>query len=153
MHTAQQNSTAHPLPLERYRLFDSHDLDEAREFVGRVFCPHDLATLRPGAQLDACHHSVPLHRDASLNYVQYGPAVRIEPGHLGGFYLLQIPLRGGAMVRCGSQAVESHALMASLPSPTEALSMHWHDDSPQFIVKIDRAAVQSRLSALLQAPL
>ena len=63
MHTAQQNSTAHPLPLERYRLFDSHDLDEAREFVGRVFCPHDLATLRPGAQLDACHHSVPLHRD------------------------------------------------------------------------------------------
>lgn len=59
MHTAQQNSTAHPLPLERYRLFDSHDLDEAREFVGRVFCPHDLATLRPGAQLDACHHSVP----------------------------------------------------------------------------------------------
>lgn len=43
--------------------------------------------------------------------------------------------------------------MASLPSPTEALSMHWHDDSPQFIIKIDRAAVQSRLSALLQAPL
>lgn len=153
MHAAQQNSTAHPLPLERYRLFDSHDLDEAREFVGRVFCPHDLATLRPGSQLDACHHSVPLNRDASLNYVQYGPAVRIEPGHLGGFYLLQIPLRGGAMVRCGSQAVESHALMASLPSPTEALSMRWHDDSPQFIVKIDRVAMQSRLSALLQAPL
>lgn len=152
MPTAQQSSTTHPLPLERFRLFDSHDLDEAREFVGRVFCPHELTTLHRGAQLDACHHSVPLHRDASLNYVQYGPAVRIEPGHLGGFYLLQIPLRGGAAVRCGGQAVESHALMASLPSPTEALSMRWHEDSPQFIVKIDREALHSRLSALLQAP-
>ncbi len=147
-----RQSNAQPLPLERFRLFDSHDLDEARELVGRVFCPHILATLRPGAQLDACHHSVPLHRDAGLNYVQYGPAVRIEPGELGGFYLLQIPLRGGATVRCGSQAVESHALVASLPSPTEPLSMHWHDDSPQFIVKIEREALSKRLSALLQAP-
>lgn len=154
MPTAQQSSssTAHPLPLAHYRLFDSHDLDEAREFVGRVFCPHELATLHPGAQLDACHHSVPLHRDASLNYVQYGPAVRIEPGHLAGFYLLQIPLRGGASVRCGGQALESHALMASLPSPTEPLTMRWHEDSPQFIVKIEREALQARLSALLQAP-
>lgn len=153
MHIAQQSSsTAHPLPLAHYRLFDSHDLDEAREFVGRVFCPHELATLRPGTQLDACHHSVPLHRDASLNYVQYGPAVRIEPGYLGGFYLLQIPLRGGSTVRCGGQVLESHALMASLPSPTEPLSMRWHDDSPQFIVKIERNALHQRLSALLQAP-
>ncbi|WP_423458937.1 AraC family transcriptional regulator [Ottowia sp. VDI28] len=145
-------SNAQRLPLERFRLFDSHDLDEAREFVGRVFCPHVLATLHPGTELDACHHSVPLHRDTSLNYVQYGPAVRIEPGHLGGFYLLQIPLRGGATVRCGSQTLESHPLMASLPSPTEPLSMRWHEDSPQFIVKIEREALHNRLSALLQAP-
>lgn len=153
MQTVQHCRTAQQLPLERYRLFDSHDLDEAREFVGRVFCPHELATVRPRAELDACHHSAQLHRDASLNYVQYGAAVRIEPGHLESFYLLQIPLRGGAMVQCGSQTVESHGSMASLPSPTEALSMRWHEDSPQFIVKIDRAAMQLRLSALLQEPL
>src|SRR3989344_3839845 len=115
MHAAHQNSPAPPLPLERYRLFDSHDLDEAREFVGRVFCPHDLATLRPGAQLDACHHSVPLHRDASLNYVQYGPAVRIEPGHLGGFYLLQIPLRA---------AVETNAILLGHPLLAEQAENH-----------------------------
>lgn len=151
MDMALQNN-AQQLPLERFRLFDSNDLDQTREFVGRVFCPHVLATLRPGAELDACHHSVPLHRDVSLNYVQYGPAVRIEPGQLGSFYLLQIPLRGGATVRCGSQAVDSHALMASLPSPTEPLSMRWHEDSPQFIVKIESEPLHSRLSALLQAP-
>ncbi len=30
--------------------------------------------------------------------------------------------------------------------------MRWHEDSPQFIVKIDREALHYRLSALLQAP-
>lgn len=152
MDIAPQSTAADRLPLQRYRLFDSHDLDEAREFVGRVFCPHDLATLHPGDRLDACHHSAPLHRHVSLNYVQYGPAVRIEPGYLRSFYLLQIPLRGGATVRCGGQTVESHTLMASVPSPTEPLSMRWHDDSPQFIVKIEREALHARLSDLLQAP-
>jgi len=144
--------TPPPLPLASYRLFESRDVDEARDFVARIFCPHELSPLHRGMALDACHHNAPLHRDASLNYVQYGAAVRIEPGCLRDFYLLQIPLRGGASVRCGGQQVESHPLLASLPSPTEPLSMRWHDDSPQLIVKMGREAMQARLEALLQAP-
>ena len=141
-----------PLPLERHRIFHSHEVDEAREFVARIFCPHELSPL-DGARLDACHHSALVHRHASLNYVQYGAPVRIEPGYLGDFFLLQIPLRGGAHVRCGGQRVESNPSMASLPSPTEALSMRWAADSPQLIAKLDRGALSSRLEALLQAPL
>lgn len=141
-----------PLPLERHRIFHSHDVDEAREFVARIFCPHELSPLE-GTRLDACHHSALVHRHASLNYVQYGAPVRIEPGYLGHFFLLQIPLRGGAQVRCGGQRVESTPGMASMPSPTEALSMRWAADSPQLIVRLDRDALTSRLEALLQAPL
>ncbi len=149
MHTA----TSPQLPLQRYRLFESRDMDEARESVARIFCPHELVMLRPGVQLDACHHSAQLHRDVSLNYVQYGPGVQIDPGHLQHFFLLQIPLRGGAEIRCGSQRVEASRLLASLPSPTEPLSMRWADDSPHLIVKLARAPLQARLEALLQAPL
>jgi AraC-like DNA-binding protein len=141
------------LPLASFRLFASRDIDETRESVARVFCPHELAPLHRERTLDACHHNAPLYRDASLNYVQYGAAVRIEPGYLGSFYLLQIPLRGGASVRCGAQHVESHPLLASFPSPTEALSMRWEADSPQLIVKMDREALRRRLESLLQAPL
>lgn len=140
-----------PLPLERHRLFHSDDVDEAREFVSRIFCPHELSPLS-GSRLDACHHSAPVHRHASLNYVQYGAAVRIEPGCLGDFFLLQIPLRGGASVRCGGQWVESRPLLATLPSPTEPLSMRWAEDSPQLILRVDRQALSDRLESLLQTP-
>ena len=141
-----------PLPLQRYRLFESHDMDEARESVARVFCPHGLGMLRPRAELDACHHSAPLSRNVSLNYVQYGPGVHIEPGYLRDFFLLQIPLRGSAEIRCGAQQVDATPRLASLPSPTEPLSMRWADDSPHLIVRMARPALVARLEALLQAP-
>ncbi|MGJ7554707.1 AraC family transcriptional regulator [Variovorax sp. RB3P1] len=140
------------LPLQRYRLFESHDMDEARESVARVFCPHGLTMLRPRTELDACHHSAQLHRDVSLNYVQYGPGVQIDPGYLQDFFLLQIPLRGGASIRCGGQQIDATPSLASLPSPTEPLSMRWADDSPHLIVRLARAALLSRLESLLQAP-
>jgi AraC-like DNA-binding protein len=142
-----------PQPLSRYPLFRSKDVDETREQVARVFCPHALSPAGRGRELDACQHSARLHNDVSLNYVQYGAGVHIEPGYLGGFYLLQIPLRGGALVRCGGQSVEASVRMASLPSPTERLSMQWGDDSPHLIAQFSRAALVRQLEALIQAPL
>ena len=141
------------LPLSRFQLFHTRDVDEARECVARIFCPHGLNISRPGMTLDARHHCVQLHRDVSLNYVQYGPEVDIEPGYLNNFYLLQIPLQGGAMVRCGSQEVMASTRMASLPSPTERLSMRWGNDSPHLIVRFSKVALQQQLEQLAQAPL
>lgn len=141
------------LPLARYQLFHTRDVDEARERVARIFCPHGLSTRHPGTPLDARHHSVQVHQDVSLNYVQYGAEVDIEPGYLGNFYLLQIPLRGGAEVRCGQQHITSTTRLASLPSPTERLRMRWADDSPHLIVRFSQAALRRQLEQLLQAPL
>ena len=139
-----------PLPLQRYALFHSRDVDEARESVARIFCPHLLQPVEPRRVLDACHHSAGLHRDVSLNYVQYGPCVDIQPGYLKDFFLLQIPLRGGADVRCGGQQVRADLNLASLPSPTEPLTMRWADDSPHLIVKFSRTALQAQLERLAQ---
>ena len=141
------------LPLNRYQLFHSKDVDETRERVARVFCPHALSTEGRARELDACHHSARLHHDVSLNYVQYGAEVNIDPGYLRDFYLLQIPLRGGASVRCGNQAIESNAQVASLPSPTEPLTMRWGPDSPHLIAQFSRASLLRQLESLIQAPL
>lgn len=139
------------LPLQRYELFHSQDVDEARESVARIFCPHLLSPVQPRRQLDACHHSAALREDVSINYVQYGPCVDIEPGYLKDFYLLQIPLRGGAEVRCGGQSVRADVHTASLPSPTEPLAMRWADDSPHLIVKLSRTAMQRQFEQLSQS--
>lgn len=141
------------LPLSHCQLFQTCDVDEARECVARIFCPHGLPVAHPGTALDARHHSVRLHQAVSLNYVQYGPAVRIDPGYLGDFYLLQIPLRGGAPIRCGQQQVLADTCTASLPSPTEALSMEWADDSPHLIVRFSRQALQRQFEQLAQMPM
>jgi AraC-like DNA-binding protein len=139
-----------PLPLSRYALFHTRDVDQARESVARVFCPHALNTCHAGERLDARHHSARLGEASSLNYVQYGPAVDIDPGHLGTFYLLQIPLRGGATVWCGGRELRSDTRQASLPSPTEPLRMHWAADSPHLIVRLSQAAVVQQFEQLAQ---
>lgn len=140
------------LPLSRYEIFRTRDVDEARECVARIFCPHGLSTYSPGSSLDARHHSVKLNRDVSLNYVQYGAGVDIEPGYLGDFYLLQIPLRGGSEVRCGGQTASANTRMASLPSPTEHLSMRWANESPHLIVQFSKVALHRQLELLAQQP-
>jgi AraC-like DNA-binding protein len=141
------------LPLAHHQLFHTQDLDEARECVARIFCPHGLSMPTPGSRLDARHHSAALTDNVSLNYVQYGPEVDIEPGYLGDFYLLQIPLRGGSAVRCGAQQIYADPNLASLPSPTERLSMRWADDSPHLIVRLSKSAVRQQLEQLAQTPL
>lgn len=139
------------LPLRQHAVLTSHDLDEAREIVGRIFCPHRLELLHPGARLDARHHHVPL-RDVSLNYVQYGDAVRIEPGPLSSFFLIQTPLRGSAEIRCGTRAIVSRPGLASVPEPTEDLRMCWGDGNAQLIVKISRAALENHVADLVDRP-
>lgn len=137
-------------PLASHALFHTRDVDQAREAVARVFCPHMLNPCGSAVVLDARHHSAPVCQDVSLNYVQYGPAVDIEPGHLRSFYLLQIPLRGSAEVNCGGQQVTARPGMASLPSPTEYLKMRWADDSPHLILRLSQGAVVRQVEQLSQ---
>lgn len=127
-------------PLKAHRLFQSWDLDEAREFVARAFCRHRLETTAPGARLHTLHNHA---RGAtlSLNYLRYGAGVRIEPGFLDSFYLVQIPVRGAARVRNGGVEVEASRTTASLLNPTRWTGMVWSEDCEKLLVQIDRAAL------------
>ena len=142
----------HPrLPLSNFAVIATEDLDQARDAVARIFCPHDLQLGHGQQAFDTRHHVAPL-RDLSLNYVQYGAEVMIDPGCLGSFYLLQIPLRGQADIRWGTQAFVVDAACASLISPSQPLRMRWGDDTPHLIVKLDEAAVLRHWEALTGAP-
>ena len=135
------------LPLSRYAVIATPDLDEARDEVARIFCPHRLHLGHGSSRFDARHHVAPLG-DISLNYVQYGAEVEIDPGCLGDFYLLQIPLRGNARIEWAGQSFTSDAHRASLASPSQPLRMRWGDDTPHLIVKIGKAVVQRHWESL-----
>ena len=135
-------------PLADYALFHSSDLDEARDRVARVFCPHRLDTIGRGAQLDACHHHLAGER-LSLNYITYGAKTLIAPGELGGFYLVQIPLEGGAAISNGADRYYSDRQRAAVLNPHLPTTMIWEEGTRQVLLQIDRAAMMDHLAAQL----
>lgn len=134
-------------PLAQFSLFASADLDEARERVARVFCPHRLDMIGRGT-FDACHNHVGGER-LSLNYIQYGAKTLIAPGELKDFYLLQIPLGGGAAISNGADHYYSCPQKAAVLNPHLPTTMIWDEDCKQILVKIERQALQDHLSQLL----
>jgi len=142
-------TTASHAPLSAHRLFRSRDLDETRDRVARVYCPHRLET-EGKAPFDACHNHVRGER-LSLNYMEYGARTRIEPGELGGFYLMQIPLNGGARIVNGTDRYDSDPQAAAVLNPHKPTAMTWAGGTRQLLVQIDRAAMQDLLCDLLGA--
>jgi len=136
------------VPLDGSGLFASTDLDDVRERVGRVFCPHRL-DLTGDAALFAARFNSAQPGAVRISYLDYGSDVRIEPGELESFYLVQMPLTGSSLIRCGDQEIVSTPALASLPSPSEYLDMRWGAGCPQLIVKFERAAVENALEQLL----
>lgn len=140
--------TEQPLPLAAHERIHTQEIEEARAGVGTVFCPHELRVVQRGAQLDVRLRGESFGR-TGLYYLDYGTEVHITPGALESFFLVQIPLAGVAEVSCGRERVVSTPELASVPSPTEHLSMHWGAGNPQLIVWMDRATLETHLGKLL----
>lgn len=140
------------LPLAHGEHLSTRDVDEARELVARAFCSHQLVPLDGHRSVDARFHSVRLGQ-VGLHYLDYGAEVRIAPGQLQDFFLVQMPLAGRAEITCGKESVVSDPLTASVPAPDEDLVMRWGADNPQLIVWIDRAGLEEHLSRMLGKPL
>jgi AraC-like DNA-binding protein len=137
--------------LKDHTLFRSRDLDEARERVAAVFCPHRLETLGARRLFDACHHHLAGQR-LSLNYIAYGARTLIAPGELGGFYLLQIPLDGGAEITNGRDTYLSTPDRAAILNPHLPTRMVWQEGTRQVLVQVSRQAMQDHLAAQIGGP-
>jgi len=135
-------------PLAAHALFQSNDLDEARERVAAVFCPHRLDTIGRGAKMSARHHHLRGDR-VSLNYIEYGAKTLIAPGNLNHFYLMQIPLSGGAAIVNGSDSYVTVPGQAAVLNPQVPTTMIWEEGTRQILLQIDRLAMTEHLSAQL----
>lgn len=134
--------------LAAHPLFHSHDLDETRDTVGRIFKPHDLGVKGKRQHLDARMDHLPIGK-ASINRLRYGANVNIEPESLDDFLLVQMPLSGKAEIRCGQHEIISTPEHASVLTPSLPLHMNWQGVCDQLIVRLERATLESVCSAYL----
>ncbi len=126
------------------------DVDEARVEVGRLFCPHRLTPFR-GADL-SLNLRARRFGDLGLIDLDYGAPVRIDPGQLTSFYLVQRPLTGRASIHQGKDEIVSSPSLASVLSPHLPVRMSWGEHNAQSIVYFSRQAVQNHIGRLLGHP-
>lgn len=145
-------AAATPELLRQHNLFRTTELDEARDRIARIFCPHHLSTTDKSGRLDTVHNRVSMNRLA-VNYMDYGAEVEIKPGTLNSFFLVQMPLSGGSQVSYGKASIRSTSKVAAVVSATEPLSMVWHDDSPHLVLHIPRVVIEGHLQQMLGSAL
>lgn len=141
-------------PLSRFAAVDTRAPDDAREAIGRIFCPHFLNPVGPSAgSFHARHHTVQ-QIGYSVNFVAYGSTVEIDPGELSRFFLLQLPVKGSAKVRCGTVAADVAAgQRGSILSPTLGTRMTWNEGCEKLIILIRREAVEAQFESLTHQPM
>lgn len=139
------------LPLAAFERFRTTDVGEARRQTALLLSAHGLQPVRRDAQLDVRYHCVDLV-ETSVIYAQYGAAVRLEPGALGTFYLVGVPLGGTSTVTCDGREIVTHAGLGSVQSCTSAVVTEWRADCRKLSIKISRTALEHRLAALLGHP-
>jgi len=129
-------------------VFSSRDFDAVRQGVARIFKPHLLRLHGTGANLQARMHHL-RQGNASVNRLEYGAEVEIDPERLDDFFLVQIPVAGHATIACGNRRFDSTPQAASLVSPTLPLHMRWHAGNAQVCVRFERRMVEQHCAAHL----
>ena len=89
-------------------VFSSRDFDAVRAGVARIFKPHLLRLHGTGVNLQARMHHL-RQGNASVNRLEYGAEVEIDPERLDDFFLVQIPVAGHASIACGNRRFELDA--------------------------------------------
>lgn len=139
--------------LGDYSLFRSREeVDETCVRVGEIFRPHDLKVEGKGQRLNANMDHLAL-KNVTINRLRYCAEVSIRSEILGDFFLIMLPLKATAIVRCGRHEIVSSPSLASVVSATSNLVMRWDEDCDQFIIRISRGALERTCEAFLGHPL
>ena len=138
-------------PLDKFYLLNTSEADEARAIVSRVFCDHTLVPKKAGA-IKALHNRAQLSQ-ISLNYMEYGADVTVEPGCLKDFFLFQLPLEGAAEICTHNDSFTTAKGISSAINPSEYTKMHWNKDCKKLMVQVKREAMEERLSRILMRPI
>ena len=140
-------------PLAKFRIFQTKDMDEARDRVANIFSPHELSfSRRQDSRLDTFMSHFPMG-SISLNRLRYGGHVDVDAGRLNSYFLVQMPLSGHTQINCGNQSIDSSPKLGSVISPTLPLFEQIDASCDKLALRIDRALLERICSEHLGHPL
>ncbi|MGD9941972.1 MAG: AraC family transcriptional regulator [Burkholderiaceae bacterium] len=137
------DAAPHAPLLSSFPLLRSRSADEASERIGRIFSPHRLALRNPFDPLDVRHNQIRL-REVSINVLQYGADVLIDPGERGDFYMVQLPLAGRASIVSAGTEVGVDCGVLSVLQPQTRSRMTWSGDCSMILLQVPRSTVRQR---------
>jgi AraC-like DNA-binding protein len=135
----------------RGRLFDTADLDEARDICGRVFNPHRLSLVGPRQTLSARMDHLPVG-PLSLNRLTWGAQVRVDPDRLGTYCLISVPVRGGARFHVGGEQIEVSPRQACIIGATQRFHFEADAQFDQIVLRFEHDALAQAWTALSGQP-
>lgn len=136
-----------PLPLERYRVIATRNLDEARESVARYFWTHRLAMHGADERFDTRFHHAPL-RSASLNFVRYGADLTVDAGEPPQCYMVKLILSGGLTVDRPGRTYDAGAGQAVVTGPDQYLRLRFHPGTDLLVFKVPDGVMDERAGLL-----
>jgi AraC-like DNA-binding protein len=135
------------IPFARGRLFDTADLDEARDICGRVFNPHQLSLVGRGQTLSARMDHLPVG-PLSLNRLTWGARVRVDPDRLGNYCLISVPVRGSARFHVGGEQIDVSPRQACVISATPRFHFEADAQFDQIVLRFEHDALTRAWTAL-----
>lgn len=156
MSCTHSSSTVHGcfagLDFARGRLYETTDVEEARELCGRVFNPHQLQPTGRHTAFRSSMDHLPLG-PMSLNRLSWHSPVQVDPDRLGNYYLISMPVSGSARFHVGASTVDvSPRCAAVISAPSR---FHFETDAmfDQIAVRLEEQAMQDAWTGLTgQAP-
>lgn len=128
--------------------YRTNDLDAARSHISSLFVPHHLDVIGQHQVMDVCVGRADIN-GVSLLYHRHGASVRVVPQLLRDFFLLQIPIRGEAIVKVGHQEVYCNPTQAVMISPMMGVDMRFGQGCEQLIVRIEKSDIERHLEQQL----
>lgn len=132
----------HPIvsPLKDWSVLQTNDIEYAYDAISATFKEHKFSIEGTNKKSDVQLHSLDLG-DVSINYIQYGINVDVDPGPLKDFYLIHMPIKGHSEVIHGEHNLLLDKNSAAICSPSYSSKFRWLDDCGVLAIRIEKAAI------------
>jgi AraC-like DNA-binding protein len=136
-----------PPALADHEIFYTESIREASSLIGKALAPMRITSKENQSGFVATMNGVRL-RNVSMLYLDLSVPATLEIPALGRYFGVHMPTNGFARCHHNGHEFEANTIRALVTSPRRALTMHFDDDSPQLLIRIEEQALVEYLTRL-----